>query len=86
MRDNGIEIYSMRSIHIRDVPEDIYRKLTEQAAQEGKTLSEFALDVLTRAVQRPTRQSVLDRLATIPPRSYGGESAAESVRTERDAE
>lgn len=51
MRDNGIEIYSMRSIHIRDVPEDIYRKLTEQAAQEGKTLSEFALDVLTRAVQ-----------------------------------
>ncbi len=86
MRDNGIEIYSMRSIHIRDVPEDIYRKLTEQAAQEGKTLSEFALDVLTRAVQRPTRQSVLDRLATIPPRSYGGESDAESVRTERDAE
>ena len=86
MRDKGIAIYSMRSIHIRDVPEDIYRKLTEQAAQEGKTLSEFALDVLTRTVQRPTRQSVLDRLATIPPRSYGGESDAESVRTERDAE
>ena len=75
----------MSMIQVRNVPEDLHRKLKERAAREGVTLSDLALAELARSVQRPTRRELLDRLAEVSPKSYGGETAAESVRAERDA-
>lgn len=72
-------------IQVRNVPPELHRRLKERAAREGVTLSDLALAELTRAVERPTRRELLDRLAATPRREYGGETAAESVRAERDA-
>lgn len=75
----------MSLIQIRNVPEDLHRRLKERAAREGVTLSDLALTELARSMNRPTRQETLERLAEMNPQHYGGETAAESVRAERDA-
>jgi len=75
----------MSLIQIRNVPEDVHRLLKERAAKEGKTLSDLALAELTRSVKRPTRTELLDRVSARPLRQHKGETAAESVRAERDS-
>lgn len=75
----------MALIQVRNVPDDVHRRLKERAAREGMTLSDLALTELRRSLERPTRGEVLDRLAAAPRREYRGETAAESTRAERDA-
>lgn len=74
----------MALIQVRNVPDDLHRRLKERAAREGVTLSDLALAELRRSLERPTRGEILDRLAAIPQREYRGETAAESTRAERD--
>lgn len=74
----------MSLIQIRNVPEDLHRRLKARAAREGVTLSDLALAELRRSMDRPTRSELIARLAALPPRDYRGESAAESVRAERE--
>jgi len=75
----------MTLIQVRNVPEDVHRKLKERAAREGRSLSDLVLEELLRVAERPTRAEILERLASLPPADYEGETAAESVRAERDA-
>lgn len=75
----------MSLIQVRNVPEDLHRRLKERAAREGMTLSELALTELRRAMETPTRTEMHERLAARPVAEYGGETAAESSRAERDA-
>ncbi|MGC5627044.1 FitA-like ribbon-helix-helix domain-containing protein [Georgenia sp. Z1344] len=75
----------MSLIQVRNVPEELHRRLKERAAREGVTLSDLALAELARSVERPTRRELIERLETAAPSDYRGESAAESVRAERDA-
>lgn len=74
----------MALIQVRNVPDDIHRRLKERAAREGVTLSDLALAELSRSLDRPTRRELLERLAALPPQEYRGETAAESTRAERD--
>lgn len=76
----------MSLIQVRNVPEDVHRRLKERAAREGVTLSELALTELRRSLERPTRAEVLARIAASQAEEYRGETAAESVRAERDAQ
>jgi len=75
----------MSMIQVRNVPEQLHRRLKERAAREGITLSDLALAVLARSLERPTRQELLERLAAQPLRAYLGETPAEAVRAERDS-
>lgn len=75
----------MSLIQVRNVPDDVHRRLKERAAREGVTLSELALTELRRSLDRPTRSELLARIAAMQTQEYHGESAAESVRAERDA-
>ena len=71
-------------IQVRNVPEELHRQLKVRAAAEGITLSELALGELRRAVARPSPTELRERLASRPTREYNGETAAESVRAERE--
>jgi plasmid stability protein len=73
----------MTMLQIRNVPEDVHRKLKSRAASAGMSLSEYALAELRRAAERPTRQEVLDRIAARR-RSDLRPSPAAAVRAERD--
>lgn len=75
----------MSLIQVRNVPDDLHRRLKERAAHEGVTLSELALSELERSMERPTRKDILARIASLPPSEYNGEKPEESVRSERDA-
>ena len=74
----------MPMIQIRNVPEELHRKLKARAALEGITLSELALTELSRAMSAPSPTELRETFANREVRPYGGETAAESVRAERD--
>lgn len=72
-------------IQVRNVPEELHRKLKIRAAREGMTLSDLALNELRRAVAGPSPRELSERFAAREVRGYGGETGAESSRAERDA-
>ncbi len=73
----------MTMLQIRNVPEDLHRRMKARAALAGMSLSEFALTELQRSMERPTRQELLTALAARPARRHS-ESPTAIVRQERD--
>ncbi len=73
----------MKMVQIRNVPDDVHRRLKARAALEGRSLSEFALAELRRSLERPTRAELLERIQARE-RVAVTESAADAVRAERD--
>jgi antitoxin FitA len=73
----------MKTLQIRNVPDDVHRRLKSRAALEGRSLSEYALSELSRALERPTRRELLERVRS---RSLVTEvDVADMVREERAA-
>lgn len=73
----------MKMVQIRNVPDEVHRGLKARAALEGRSLSEYALAELRRALERPTRRELVERVRA-EASVQGGESAADAVRAERD--
>lgn len=74
----------MKMLQIRNVPDEVHRGLKARAAMEGQSLSEYALSELRRAMERPSRRELVERVRTqLPVRA--GESSADAVRAEREA-
>jgi plasmid stability protein len=63
----------MKTIQVRNVPDDVHRTLRTRAAAAGISLSDFALEELERVAQRPP---VADLLARARSRAGGADSAA----------
>lgn len=74
----------MKMLQIRNVPDDLHRRLKARAALEGKSLSELALGELRRSLERPTRRELTERVEARE-RAAVSEGAAAAVRAERDA-
>jgi plasmid stability protein len=70
-------------VQIRNVPDDLHRKLKARAALEGVSLSEYLLRELRKALERPTRAEMLERLGQ-PSRPPLVPSPAEVLREERE--
>lgn len=72
-----------RMIQIRNVPDDLHRRLKARAAMAGMSLSDYLLDEIRRAAERPTFAELRARIAArgavtpVP-------SPAEAVREERE--
>jgi len=75
---------SVTMIQIRSVPVELHRRLKARAAIEGLSMSDFVLREIRKALDRPTRREVLERLQAQPVRRLR-RSAAEVIRAERDA-
>jgi plasmid stability protein len=71
-------------VQIRNVPVEFHRRLKARAAIEGMSMSDYVLREVGKALDRPTRQEVLDRLRSRPARRLR-RSAADVIREERDA-
>jgi plasmid stability protein len=71
-------------VQIRNVPVEIHRRLKARAATEGMSMSDYILREVRKALERPTRQEILDRLTLRPVRRMG-RSAAAMIRDERDS-
>ena len=75
---------SRKMVQIRNVPEEFHRRLKVRSATEGMSMSDYVLREVGKALDRPTRHEVLERLRTRPPRRLKP-SAAEVIRAEREA-
>lgn len=71
-------------VQIRNVPEELHRRLKARAAIEGLSMSDYVLRELRKSLDRPTRQEILERLRALPVRRLP-RSAAEVIRAERDS-
>lgn len=72
-----------RMLQIRNVPENIHRKLKARAAEEGMSLSNYALRELRKSAERLTNKEIMERLAALPPINLGM-SSAQAVREGRE--
>jgi plasmid stability protein len=75
---------SKTMVQIRNVPREIHRRLKARAAIEGMSMSDYVLREIRKALERPTRQEILERLMARPVRHVQSR-AAELIRTERDS-
>ena len=75
---------SSKMVQIRNVPGKFHRRLKARAAIEGMSMSDYILREIGKALERPTRHEVLERLRTRPVRHLT-RSAADVIRAERDA-
>jgi plasmid stability protein len=55
-------------VQLRNVPDDVHRKLKARAAGEGLTMSDYVLREVRKALERPTRDELLARLSARPVR------------------
>lgn len=74
----------MKNLQIRNVPDDVHRRLKARAAMEGRSLSELALDELKKSLERPTRRELLERVRARE-RAVVSHPAPDAIRTEREA-
>ncbi len=75
---------SRTMVQIRNVPIELHRRLKARAAIEGLSMSDYVLREVRKALERPTRQEVLERLRAQPVRRLR-RSAADVLRVERDS-
>ena len=76
---------SSTMVQIRNVPAEFHRRLKARAAMEGMSMSDYILREVGKALERPTRHEVLERLRTRPIRRLK-RSPAEVIRSARDAQ
>ncbi|HZB26139.1 MAG TPA: hypothetical protein VE379_08410 [Vicinamibacterales bacterium] len=74
---------SSTMVQIRNVPPDFHRRLKARAALEGMSMSEYILREIGKALERPTRAEVLERLRSRPVRRLK-RHPADIIRAERD--
>lgn len=73
----------MTSLQIRDMPDELHRRLKARAAVEGQSMSEYVLRELRRSLDIPTRQEMMERISALD-RIEVTESPADAVRAIRD--
>jgi plasmid stability protein len=71
-------------VQIRNVPDELHRRLKARAALEGKTLSDFLLAEVERLLERPSLAELKSRISARV-RVKPGVSAARAVREERES-
>lgn len=74
-----------KTIQIRNVPDDLHRKLKVQAAELGMTLSDYLISEFRRAVENPSLQEILARLDREEPITLDEDSTM-TIRRHRNAE
>ena len=72
-----------RMIQIRNVPDDLHRRLKARAALEGMSLSDYLLREVAGAAERPTLRELRERLRSRR-QVTSRVSPARAVRAERD--
>jgi len=72
-----------KMIQIRNVPDELHRRLKSRAAETGMSLSDYLLAEIRRSAERPTTEDLWRRLrsrAEVSPSI----APAEAVRQERE--
>jgi plasmid stability protein len=69
-------------LQVRNVPDALHRRLKMRAASNGETLTDYVLEILTRADREPTIDEWLADLRNLPATKLAA-SPAEMIRKAR---
>jgi len=72
-----------KMIQIRNVPDELHRKLKLRAVMAGQSLSDYLLGEVRRIAEQPTVEEVYQRLERMSPVAVK-EAPAAVIRRERD--
>lgn len=72
-----------KMIQLRNVPDKLHRRLKEQAASLGLSLSDYLIREAERIAERPTPEEFLAKLRSLPPIDLDV-SAADVIREARE--
>ena len=72
-----------KMLQIRNVPDEIHRRLKSRAALAGMSMSDYVLREIEVVLSRPTRDEVFARIAELPPIDLDP-PPAEVLREERE--
>ena len=56
-----------KMIQIRNVPDDLHRRLKVRAAEQGMTLSDYLLSEVEQIAEKPSLPELMERLAAQEP-------------------
>ena len=70
-------------IQLRNVPDDLHRKLKARAAEEGLSLSDYIINDVKRQAERPTHEELMRRLSKLR-RLRLTETTEQTIRAMRD--
>jgi len=71
-------------VQVRNVPDELHRKLKARAALAGMSISEYLLREIERSLSRPTPGELLERLRSQDKVNLTT-SVVEAVRAERES-
>jgi hypothetical protein len=74
-----------KMIQIRNVPEDVHRKLKARAERSGMTLSGMLLREVIRLADTPTMEELLERIRQREPVDISGDSIVKIIHDGRKA-
>ena len=74
-----------KMIQIRNVPDELHRKLKARAAREGTTLSGYLLSEIEQVAEKPTLRELMERLKHDEPVEVD-EPPEVTIRRLRDAD
>lgn len=74
-----------KMIQIRDVPDDLHRRLEERASKAGMSLSEYLLSEMEQMAEKPTLPEMMERLRDREPVELD-EPPEVTIRRMRDAD
>jgi plasmid stability protein len=74
----------LTTVQIRNVPAELHRRLKARAEMEGMSMSDYILREIGKALERPTRLEVLERIRARPARHLK-RRPADVLRAERSA-
>jgi len=77
-------VFRMGMIQIRNVPEELHRKLKVRAAELGRSLSDYLLTEIQDIAALPTPEEFMRSLRALPPVELD-EAPHETLRRIRDA-
>lgn len=74
-----------KMIQIRNVPDDLHRRLKERAEKVGMSLSEYLLSEMDQIAEKPTLAEMMERLRSREPVELN-EPPEVTIRRMRDAD
>lgn len=78
----------MATLHVRDVPDELYEALRARARREGRSISQEAIAILRRALGRRSPEDVLEELRQLRESTrlpMGRHAPERIIREDRDA-
>jgi hypothetical protein len=75
----------MPSVQIKDVPPEVHLVLKRRAAEAGKSMQEYLLDLLVSHARTPTMEDILRRVEQRTGGRLTAAFAVEAQRADRDS-